>query len=437
MTSHAYQVAILVLSKLEDAGYEAMLVGGCVRDRLLGLEPHDYDIATSAKPSQVMTLFSSVPGFSCVETGVAFGTVTVVHEKVAVEVTTLRKDVSPDGRWTKVVYGQNFIEDAKRRDFTVNALYEDLRGTVHDFVGGKEDLERRLIRFVGDPEARIREDFLRALRYFRFKARYELYADGVTYQTVHALLTCVADLSYERIHHEWRGIVGCPNLTVSIVEEWFDAMLWRKIWKADQGLARFECSAQSIVGIVELQNLSIDPSLLANLRLASILTLDPFLSVACKRQLIAKLKELKFSRLEAQQVTELVFGVSSLANQCEQSVAQILDFVALFETVFGQGSFVKVVAPAWRLAFALNAQKSLALDNIVEVERSCGHRRKIAEQVSGKSLLALFPTLSGKIVGISMQHVKSCILNGAWSPLGELSTDLNLGLYNWYKNLVE
>ena len=155
-----------ILTRLEQAGYQAFAVGGCVRDTLLGRTPGDWDITTSALPEQVMALFDAVP------TGIAHGTVTVRLEGRGFEVTTFRGD-GPylDGRHPSgVVFTRHLEEDLARRDFTVNAMAMDLRGRITDPFGGREDLQRRLLRCVGDPERRLQEDALRILRALRFAA---------------------------------------------------------------------------------------------------------------------------------------------------------------------------------------------------------------------------------------------------------------------------
>lgn len=153
-----------------DAG-EARLVGGAVRDALLGIAAADIDIATVHAPEQVIALLREA-GVRVVPTGLAHGTVTAVLDSGPVEVTTLRRDVSTDGRRATVAFTHDWREDAARRDFTFNALYADpLTGEVFDYFAGLADLEARHVRFIGDPLQRIAEDHLRILRFFRFLAR--------------------------------------------------------------------------------------------------------------------------------------------------------------------------------------------------------------------------------------------------------------------------
>jgi poly(A) polymerase len=158
-----------LFAALRATGCEARVVGGAVRDALLGLTPHEIDVATPALPEAVMKAARDA-GLKAVPTGVEHGTVTIVVDGAPFEVTTLRHDVETYGRAAKVRFGADFEEDALRRDFTVNALSLSPDGRLHDYAGGVADLARRKIRFIGDPATRIAEDYLRVLRFFRFHA---------------------------------------------------------------------------------------------------------------------------------------------------------------------------------------------------------------------------------------------------------------------------
>ncbi|MET0360219.1 MAG: CCA tRNA nucleotidyltransferase [Sphingobium sp.] len=151
---------------------EARVVGGAVRDTLLGLEVKDIDIATLHPPEAVMDRLRAA-GIKAVPTGIAHGTVTAVLPRGPVEITTLRRDVATDGRRATVAFADDWREDAARRDFTMNALYaEPSTGAIHDYFGGRADLATGRVRFIGDARSRIDEDHLRILRYFRFLARF-------------------------------------------------------------------------------------------------------------------------------------------------------------------------------------------------------------------------------------------------------------------------
>jgi poly(A) polymerase len=160
-----------VFAALTAEGAEARAVGGAVRNALMGIPVKDVDIATTALPGDVMRLADRA-GLHAIPTGIEHGTVTVVAGKVPFEVTTLRRDIETFGRHAKVTFTTDWREDAMRRDFTMNALYADPDGTVHDPLGGYGDLQAGRVRFIGDAHQRIREDYLRILRFFRFGAQY-------------------------------------------------------------------------------------------------------------------------------------------------------------------------------------------------------------------------------------------------------------------------
>ncbi len=160
-----------LLSVLTADGEEARVAGGAVRNALLGEPVSDLDIATTVLPAETVKR-AEAAGFKAIPTGFDHGTVTVVVEGRAFEVTTLRADIETDGRHAKVRFGRDWKADAERRDFTINALYANADGTVLDLVGGLDDIASRTLRFIGDAETRIREDYLRILRFFRFFAWY-------------------------------------------------------------------------------------------------------------------------------------------------------------------------------------------------------------------------------------------------------------------------
>ena len=202
-----------VLGCLQGGGHRALLVGGCVRNALIGRPVADLDIATDALPGRVADL-AQAAGLKVVPTGIDHGTVTLIADGVPHEVTTFRRDVETDGRRAVVAYSTRIEEDAARRDFTMNALYADAAGQVIDPLGGLPDLLARRVRFVGQPQDRIREDYLRILRFFRFHAVYGDPAQGLDAE---GLAACAANLagidtlSRERIGHEMRRLLAAPD----------------------------------------------------------------------------------------------------------------------------------------------------------------------------------------------------------------------------------
>ncbi len=198
---------------LGQCGYRAYFVGGCVRNALLGATVSDIDIATDALPETVSDIAQSA-GFKVIPTGIDHGTITVIAAGVHHEVTTLRRDVETDGRRAVVAFSTDLAEDATRRDFTMNALYALPSGEVIDPLGGIADLRARRMRFVGDPHLRIREDYLRILRFFRFHAVYGDPTAGIDAEGLSActeLAPGIATLSRERIGAEMRKLLAAPN----------------------------------------------------------------------------------------------------------------------------------------------------------------------------------------------------------------------------------
>src|SRR5436309_9568186 len=158
--------AARVLALLNGDGEEARVVGGAVRNALLKIPLVDIDIATTALPDEVVRR-AKAAGIKSVPTGIEHGTVTLVIDKQPFEVTTLREDTETFGRKAKVAFGRDWVRDAERRDFTMNGLSVDATGVVYDYVGGIADARARHVRFIGDPDQRIAEDYLRILRFFR------------------------------------------------------------------------------------------------------------------------------------------------------------------------------------------------------------------------------------------------------------------------------
>ncbi|MCC5955658.1 MAG: CCA tRNA nucleotidyltransferase [Natronohydrobacter sp.] len=202
-----------VLGLLTEAGYQALVVGGCVRNTLMGLAVTDIDIATDALPDRVVALAEGA-GLRAVPTGIAHGTVTLVVGGEGFEVTTFRADLDTDGRHATVAFSTDLTEDAARRDFTMNALYARADGVVIDPLGGLPDLQARRVRFVGDAGQRIAEDYLRILRFFRFHAQY---GDPDAGLDADALAACAAGaegmarLSAERIGAELRKLLSAHD----------------------------------------------------------------------------------------------------------------------------------------------------------------------------------------------------------------------------------
>jgi len=201
-------LAVKVIKRLRSAGHEALLAGGCVRDMLMRRRPADYDVATSATPREVKALFRRVR-----MVGAKFGVAMVIERGRPVEVTTFRSDVSySDGRRPDAVRFVSAREDARRRDFTINGMfYDPLAGQVVDYVGGRADLARRVVRAIGDPAQRFAEDYLRMLRAVRFAARLGFRLDGATADAIRRKAGRIVAISGERIREELEKMSSRPS----------------------------------------------------------------------------------------------------------------------------------------------------------------------------------------------------------------------------------
>lgn len=245
-----------VFRALRAAGHEVRAVGGVVRNSLLGLPVTDVDLATPAVPSAVIAA-ASAAGLRAVPTGVEHGTVTVVSDSEGFEVTTLRRDVETDGRRAVVAFTEDWAEDAQRRDFTLNALYCDAEGQVHDPLGGIADLLARRVRFIGDPDQRIREDYLRILRFFRVHA---MYGQGELDRA--GLLACernrdgLARLSAERVRAELLRLMGADGVTQAV-----DAMLNHGLLPVVLGMAPRPNVLRALLAVQDANGVIADPVL--------------------------------------------------------------------------------------------------------------------------------------------------------------------------------
>ncbi|MCA0929704.1 CCA tRNA nucleotidyltransferase [Ruegeria profundi] len=207
-----------VCAALTDANAQALFVGGCVRNALLGAPVSDIDIATDALPEQVMKL-ARAAGLKAIPTGIDHGTITVVSGGNPHEITTFRRDVETDGRRAVVAFSDRVEEDAARRDFTMNAIYAQPDGRILDPLNGLPDLQARRVRFIGTAENRIREDYLRSLRYFRFHAWYgdaEAGFDPDALAAIAANLDGLAGLSRERVGAELLKLLAADDPAPSV-----------------------------------------------------------------------------------------------------------------------------------------------------------------------------------------------------------------------------
>jgi poly(A) polymerase len=282
-----------ILAALDSESGHVRYVGGAVRDDLLGLPISDIDLATSFRPDDVVSRLEKAR-IKAVPTGIAHGTITAVADGQPVEITTLRCDVSTDGRRATVAFSDDWPSDAARRDFTINALYADPEtGEISDYFGGLDDLKARRVRFIGDPLTRIAEDHLRILRFFRFHARFgsgEPDADGLAACTARA--NDLMALSRERIADELVKILGLDDPTPTVA-----LMIERGILKP---VIPEITSAEPLAKLVESEKMAVI-ELDALRRLSALLPRDPgkAADVAARLKLSNKARKRLVSAAEA------------------------------------------------------------------------------------------------------------------------------------------
>ncbi len=228
-----------IAKQLEDSGFETWCVGGAIRDNLLGVDNHDFDLTTAAPPGDVQKLFKRT-----VPVGIEHGTVAVLdaHNQPH-EVTTFRKDIRTDGRHAVVEFGVSLMDDLARRDFTINAIaYHPIRHEWRDPFQGAQDLGKKLIRSVGDPNWRFQEDYLRILRALRFSARFDFRIHSRTLEAAKANAQGLAQLSAERVRDEWFKGVETARKVSKLVALWRDVGATR-IWLPELGAGSTEHGA--------------------------------------------------------------------------------------------------------------------------------------------------------------------------------------------------
>jgi poly(A) polymerase len=233
-----------LLDALDGNGEETRIVGGAVRNAIMGLPVTEIDLASTALPDEV-TRRAGQAGFKPVPTGIEHGTVTVVVQGRPFEVTTLREDIETDGRRAVVRFGRGFAADALRRDFTINALSLDRRGKVHDTVGGLADIAARRLRFIGDARARIKEDYLRILRFFRFHASYARGPlDREGFAAAISLREGLRLLSAERVRNELLKLIRAQGAAAT-AQEMLAGGFWPLILGGVPHIGRFKTFAEA------------------------------------------------------------------------------------------------------------------------------------------------------------------------------------------------
>jgi len=286
-------------------------VGGCVRNAIMGERIGDIDLATKLKPKEVQKHLKTA-GIKTVPTGIDHGTLTAVFEGDPYEITSLRKDVETDGRRAVIAFTQDWAEDAVRRDFTVNALYADQNGQVFDPTGqGLQDIESRRFRFVGNSDARVREDYLRILRYFRFMAWYcgEGKVDADALRACRENRDGLKSLSSERVWSEIKKILKAPNPVRAV-----RIMLTNEILNQVLPEASNVEGLELMVALEKRENLEIDPEL----RLMAMAARDEFALAGLSKRL--KLSKAEKTRLIGWAGNRVPFSLDMEERTLKQSI---------------------------------------------------------------------------------------------------------------------
>lgn len=285
-----------VFGAIEGAGFEIYFVGGCVRNVILGESASDIDLSTSARPETVMKLAKKA-GLKAIPTGIDHGTITVVSAGSPFEITTFRRDVETDGRRAVVAFSDDISDDARRRDFTMNALYARIDGTIVDPLSGMQDALDRKIRFIENADLRIREDYLRILRFFRFSAWYSPEEQGFDPETLSSIannLDGLSGLSAERVGAEMVKLLTAPNPAPVVASMRQTGVLNTILNGVDD---RWLAPLIHVEGLLELD---VDPIR----RLAALGGVDIN-------------KTLRLSKAQARQLTQFIDGIESMKGEPE------------------------------------------------------------------------------------------------------------------------
>ena len=359
-----------VCDAIAAGGHQIFYVGGCVRNALLGVGASDVDMSTSATPTQVIEL-AKTAGLKPVPTGIEHGTITVVSDGIGYEVTTFRRDVETDGRRALVAFSDDITDDACRRDFTMNAIYADADGAVVDPLGGMDDLRARRVRFIEDADQRIREDYLRTLRYFRFFAWYGDTAEGLDADALAAIAANIdglETLSAERVGGELHKLLEAPDPSQAV-------------------------AAMSQTGVLGTVLPGTDPRLLM-LTIHSAQTLD--LPPAWLGRLVALGGEDVPTRLRLSKVDQ---------RQYEAIRTAAFDDIGLLEIAFEHGDDIAIQAYLIRCAIAEGLPDVSYLTQLKDA----------ATQLFPISAGDLMPTYTGPALGTRLSQLKAAWIASGFS----------------------
>jgi tRNA nucleotidyltransferase/poly(A) polymerase len=400
-----FEAAKKILKIYEDAGFEVRFAGGCVRDRILGVYPKDYDLATNALPDQTVSLFED-HGYKVVPTGIDHGTVTIVTNEGPVEVTTLRRDVAGDGRHATVEFcGTDFEEDARRRDFTMNAMSEDLRGEIFDYFSGRIHIQQKLLVFVGNPNERIVEDYLRIMRFFRFWARFELDPDPKALDAIRTHAGGLHQISQERITSELWGLL--------IAEKPMDAFYGLH----KTGVLKEILPELKEEGIKFLDRFeSVPIPLRPRTRLALLVLFSGLDSLSADTLGVS----LRLPIDDIRSIKSLVESVKSI-KESRDSIPGQMNYIDQLEKISGPESFLNSYAPLWTVYFE-QAGDSLGLEQVnrmIQCERASGHLRRAKLPLNGHDVMKHLGISADQKLGMILSQLKDAYREEQWKTRSE------------------
>lgn len=421
-----YEEACVALETLEREGFEARLAGGCVRDRLMRRSPKDYDIATNALPQAVTDLFVR-RGQKIVPTGLEHGTVTLVMPAGPIEITTLRSDVETDGRRAKVSFARaTFEADAARRDFTVNAMFEDRQGKIFDYFEGRKALKEGRLIFVGDPVTRIREDYLRILRLFRFWARLGFAPDADALVATTAERLGLKRISQERITSELlqtfaqeyceiplrqmiqAGILGVviPQLEGKTLRPEFTEELGQAEFFG-HGAARKEDKALVRMASLFFEQIDVE----ARGRQSE----DEFFKEVGA--------QMRLSQQDSRKLAFLLSGWNEFGITGDET-AEKMAFLDRCEEVGGPNGWGQVFLPFWLCALRHTrhhdaVQSQRVLEALARCETENGWLRRSKLPLTGHDVMQASGLEPGAHLGVFMEKLLRLFRNGVWSTRDE------------------
>lgn len=398
-SKRAYQDALIALEGLENGGFQARLAGGCVRDRQMSRAPADYDIATTATPEEVIRTFKE-QGRKVVPTGIEHGTVTLVMPAGPVEITTLRRDVATDGRRAQVVFGKSFEEDAARRDFTINAMFEDRAGHIYDYHDGLKHLENRSLYFVGNPHTRIKEDYLRILRFFRFWARFNLHPDTNALHAIEEQRDGLNIVSQERITSELLLLLATEHPSDALQAMSQTGVLDLILPEVRHPLPVKECSEAHDVQSAWRALIRFTLLLPENMPRKKVAAICERLRLSNKQKAIIV-------------ILRCDFDPKSLEKADTATLMQKMD---AWEHATGVGTLMPLILPAWRL---LHPQHKVLIDKIADCESQYGILRHTPLPLSGDDVSDALGVPPGPKLGTILEELKRDFRNRQWATPAE------------------